>query len=180
MKNRQRNELLKKRGALNRSLILLKSALISRKLYFFLKRRDFSSIASYSPYNNEVDPNLYLNPKDLYFPKVESPKTYSMSFFKGTLVKSFKGIKEPRIFKTKAFKKDLRVIVVPGVGFDERGYRIGYGAGFYDRFLKGLRAFKIGVAFECCIVGRVENTENDIPVDVVVTEKREIHCRLRR
>ncbi len=180
MKNRQRNELLKKRGALNRSFILQKSALISRKLYSFLKRKGFSSVASYSPYNNEVNPNLFLKSKDLYFPRVESPKTYTMSFFKGTLVKSFKGIKEPRIFKTKTFGKDLKAIVVPGVGFDERGYRIGYGAGFYDRFLRGLRAFKIGVAFECCMVERVENTENDIPVDVVITEKREIHCRLRR
>jgi len=180
LKNRQRNELLKKRGALNRSFIRTRSVLISKKLYFLLKRLGVCSVASYSPYNNEVNPNLYLDPRVLYFPKVESLKTHAMSFFKGTLVKSFKGIKEPKVFKTKIFKKDLRVIVVPGVGFDERGYRIGYGAGFYDRFLKGLRAFKVGVVFECCMVGRVENADNDIPVDVVITEKREIHCRLRR
>lgn len=180
MKNRQRNELLKRRGALNRSFIRRKSALISKKLYSLLKRRGFSSVASYSPYNNEVDPNIYLDSRSLYFPKVESIESRTMSFFRGPLVRSFKGIKEPKVFKRKAFRKNFEAIVVPGVGFDERGYRIGYGAGFYDRFLKDLRAFKVGVAFECCVVGRVENTENDISVDVVITEKREIHCRLRR
>ena len=180
MKNEQRNKLLKKRGALNKSYIHAKSALLSKKLYVVLKRYTFSKIASYSPYNNEANPNVYLNCKVLYFPKITSIKNASMSFFKGTLAKSFNGIREPKIFKRKLFKKQIRVIIIPGVGFDERGFRIGYGAGFYDRFLKGLRVLKIGVAFECCLIDKVEDTGNDVPVDLVVTEKREIHCRLRR
>ncbi len=180
MKNKQRNELLKKRGALNKSFIRSKSVIISQKLYGFLRAKRKCRVASYSPYNNEVDPNLYFLASKLYFPKVKSIKNSEMSFFRGTLVKSFKGIKEPKIFKTKAFKRDLDVIIVPGVGFDERGYRIGYGAGFYDNFLKGLKALKVGVTLECCIVDKVFNSYNDEPVDVVITEKRKIFCRLRR
>ncbi len=103
-----------------------------------------------------------------------------MSFYRGTLGKSFKGIKEPKLFKRKAFKKDLDIIIVPGIAFDKRGYRIGYGAGFYDRFLKDFRGKKIGVAFDCCIVERVPVSKNDVPVDVILTEKRKILCKLRR
>ncbi len=103
-----------------------------------------------------------------------------MSFYRGKLSSSFKGIKEPKLFKQKIFKKNIDVILVPGVGFDERGFRIGYGAGFYDRFLNGVRAVKVGVTFDCCIVDRVENSKNDEPVDVVITEKRKIFCKLRR
>ncbi len=180
MKNEQRNKLLKKRGALNKSYIRIRSVLVSKRLYSILRRYSSLGIASYSPYNNEANPNLYLNSKVLYFPRIESVKNASMSFFKGALVKSFNGIKEPKVFKRKIFKKQIRVVVVPGVGFDERGFRVGYGAGFYDRFLRDLRALKVGITFECCLVKRIKNTENDVPVDLVVTEKREIHCRLRR
>ncbi len=180
MKKKQRNKLLKKRGALNKSYIRLRSALISKRVCSIIERYAFIKVASYSPYNNEVNPNVYLNSKVLYFPKIESFKNASMSFFSGTLSQSFNGIKEPKVFKRKIFKKHIQAIIVPGVGFDERGFRIGYGAGFYDRFLKDLKALKIGVAFDCCLVDRIKNEKNDIPVDFVITEKREIYCKLRR
>ncbi len=180
MKKEQRNLLLKKRGALNRSFIRSRSAIISKKVYEFLKKGKFHFVASYNPYNNEANPNLYLSPNSLFFPKVESEELKSMSFYRGKLSSSFKGIKEPKLFKQKIFKKNIDVILVPGVGFDERGFRIGYGAGFYDRFLNGVRAVKVGVTFDCCIVDRVENSKNDEPVDVVITEKRKIFCKLRR
>ncbi len=180
MKEKQRNKLLKRRGALNKSYIRTRSALISKKVYSILERYAFTEVASYSPYNNEANPNIYLNFKVLYFPKIESFRDASMSFFSGTLAQSFNGIREPKIFKRKIFKKYIQAIIVPGVGFDERGFRIGYGAGFYDRFLKDSKALKIGVTFECCLVDRIQNEKNDIPVDFVVTEKREIYCKLRR
>ena len=180
MKKEQRNVLLKKRGALNKSYIRSRSAVISKKVYEFLKKGRFHFVASYSPYNNEANPNLFLPSDSLFFPKVESESLKKMSFYRGKLTSSFRGIREPKLFKQKIFKKDLDVILVPGVGFDERGFRIGYGGGFYDRFLSGVKAVKVGVTFDCCVVDRVENSENDEPVDVVITEKRKIFCKLRR
>jgi len=180
LKKEQRNVLLKKRGALNKSYIRSRSAVISKKVYEFLKKGRFHFVASYSPYNNEANPNLFLPSDSLFFPKVESESLKKMSFYRGKLTSSFRGIREPKLFKQKIFKKDLDVILVPGVGFDERGFRIGYGGGFYDRFLSGVKAVKVGVTFDCCVVDRVENSENDEPVDVVITEKRKIFCKLRR
>lgn len=67
----------------------------------------------------------------------------------------------------------LDLVIVPGLAFDPTGHRIGYGAGYYDRALPGCtRARKVGVAFELQIVIEVPARPLDVPVDLVVTEKR--------
>jgi 5-formyltetrahydrofolate cyclo-ligase len=65
------------------------------------------------------------------------------------------------------------VVVTPGLGFTEAGHRIGFGAGYYDRWFAGHQSrYKIAVAFETQIVPSVPTDENDIPVDAIVTEQR--------
>ncbi len=68
-------------------------------------------------------------------------------------------------------------ILVPGLAADERGHRIGYGRGFYDRLLpehpEATRAF-LGYDFQ--LVAEVPNTEGDTPVDWVITDARTIRC----
>ena len=62
-------------------------------------------------------------------------------------------------------------MIVPIVAFDDRLYRIGYGKGYYDHFLKVLDVIKIGVAFDCQRVNQIERDENDIKLDLIITEK---------
>ena len=71
------------------------------------------------------------------------------------------------------------MVVVPGIVFDMRGYRLGYGFGYYDRFLSSLRKETptIGLAFEFQIVGKIPVGDQDIPVRKIVTEQRVICCR---
>jgi 5-formyltetrahydrofolate cyclo-ligase len=68
----------------------------------------------------------------------------------------------------------LDVVVTPGLAFDARGHRIGYGAGFYDRTLPCYcpPALAIGVAFDFMLAADVPNGEGDIPVDRVITGER--------
>jgi 5-formyltetrahydrofolate cyclo-ligase len=68
---------------------------------------------------------------------------------------------------------EIDLVVVPGVVFDQRGYRIGYGGGYYDRLLPRLRpgALKVGIAFAEQIVDTVPAREYDIPVDLVITDE---------
>jgi len=72
------------------------------------------------------------------------------------------------------------VILVPLLSFDARGYRIGYGGGFYDRTLAAARADRriaaIGLAFSCQEVGRVPTDRYDQPVDGVLTERGLLTC----
>ncbi len=65
----------------------------------------------------------------------------------------------------------IDVVAVPGVAFDRRGRRIGYGGGYYDRFLRGIRAFTVGLAFELQVLNEeLPSGSFDVPVDAIVTE----------
>jgi len=87
------------------------------------------------------------------------------------LVPSTFGVPEPIGSEIPARAEDVGTIILPMLGFDRAGGRIGYGAGYYDRFLSknpGLR--KIGIAFACQEVGSIPVDENDIRMDAVLTE----------
>ena len=64
------------------------------------------------------------------------------------------------------------VVFLPPVGFDEQGYRLGYGGGFFDRTLAGLAPtpLKVGVAFDLARLPSIHPQPHDIPMDFVVTE----------
>lgn len=66
---------------------------------------------------------------------------------------------------------EIDLVLVPGYGFDGEGYRIGYGGGYYDRFLGGLHAYQIGLCFEALRMGRIPKQHHDRAVDAVVTEQ---------
>lgn len=76
-------------------------------------------------------------------------------------------------------KSEIDLVVTPGVLFDQRGYRIGYGAGFYDRFFSQLNPNvpKIAIAFSLQQADDVPTDEFDIPVDQLITENGRIHFR---
>ncbi len=88
------------------------------------------------------------------------------------------GIREPkRDFLKPVSKAEIGIVVVPAVAFDRRGYRIGYGGGYYDRFMAGVNAPKIGLAFSCQMIAGAPVGAYDLPVDGIVTEKEYIRVR---
>ena len=74
------------------------------------------------------------------------------------------------------------LLFVPAAGFDRRGYRVGYGGGFYDITLAALRSQRalltVGVAFACQEVERIPEEEHDQPLDFILTENELIDCSL--
>jgi 5-formyltetrahydrofolate cyclo-ligase len=87
------------------------------------------------------------------------------------LVPSTFGVPEPIGSEIPVEAKDIDTIILPMLGFDRAGGRIGYGAGYYDRFLSknpGLK--KIGVAFACQEFDDLPVDENDIRMDYIITE----------
>ena len=73
---------------------------------------------------------------------------------------------------------NIDLIIVPGVGFDMNGNRIGHGKGYYDNLLKNSkRATSIGLSFECQIIENIPTGKYDIPINIILTEKRTIDCR---
>lgn len=67
-------------------------------------------------------------------------------------------------------------VIVPGIAFSPEGHRVGYGGGYYDRFLDAPRGPAIGLAYEIQIVAPWKTATHDIPVDFVVTETQTIKC----
>jgi 5-formyltetrahydrofolate cyclo-ligase len=70
----------------------------------------------------------------------------------------------------------IDAVLVPGLVYDAKGYRLGYGAGYYDSFLPRLRkdAFTCGVAYEFQVIDNVYPHEADVPVHWIVTERSEL------
>lgn len=83
------------------------------------------------------------------------------------------GVMEPSGGKN-ADQADLDLIVVPMVGGDLQKNRIGYGKGFYDRFLSQVSAPTIGLLFESCLLEEVPVETFDVPLDKLITEKKVI------
>lgn len=89
------------------------------------------------------------------------------------------GIPEPREDRcAPVAPKEIDLFIVPGVGFDPRGNRLGWGRGLYDALLAGAspRSVKVGLAYEAQVVRCIPAGSRDVEVDVLVTEERTINC----
>lgn len=62
----------------------------------------------------------------------------------------------------------IDLILVPGVAFDRLGHRLGQGAGYYDRFLPGMHAARVGICHDFALLEEVPFQEHDIPMDFVM------------
>jgi 5-formyltetrahydrofolate cyclo-ligase len=82
------------------------------------------------------------------------------------------GILEPETTTAAVDPKDIELILVPGLAFDKNGGRLGYGAGYYDRFFCEVRAEvkKIAVAYSFQVVDEVPMEEHDVLIDHIVTD----------
>jgi 5-formyltetrahydrofolate cyclo-ligase len=105
---------------------------------------------------------------------VKEDVSLRLSYLKdfSALVPSTFGVPEPIGSEIPATAGDIDTIILPMLGFDRKGGRIGYGAGYYDRFLSknpGLR--KIGIAFGCQEFDGLPVDENDIRMDCIITEE---------
>ncbi len=89
------------------------------------------------------------------------------------------GVMEPKKETTRPVDPSiLDIVIVPGVVFDKKGYRIGHGAGYYDRFLPGLskKTTTVSLAFDMQLIDKVPTERHDIAVEYIITEKQFIKC----
>jgi 5-formyltetrahydrofolate cyclo-ligase len=95
------------------------------------------------------------------------------------------GILEPKLYFHPVSETCIDLIVVPGLLFDRSGYRIGYGKGYYDRYLNGVERNSpycrtIGLAFHNQIVQRLPRDSHDKPVMLIITEKQTLVCAAKK
>ncbi len=85
------------------------------------------------------------------------------------------GVREPSERKT-VKAEEIDVCIIPGLLFDRRGNRCGYGKGCYDRFLEGNGCVKIGLCFESQLAESFPSEEYDVKMNMIITEKGLITC----
>ena len=89
------------------------------------------------------------------------------------------GVREPAEEDLNFVSPDqMDLVIAPGLAFDRRGGRVGYGKGYYDRLLSrvGSQIPRIALAFDYQVLDAVPQDENDIRVDAIITEKRTMSC----
>lgn len=108
-------------------------------------------------------PKTYLKPKELRLFRLYSLEELRPGAF---------GIPEPPEENPEISPEELELVVVPGVAFDRRGGRLGYGGGFYDRlFTQAKEARRVGLCFSCQLAERLPLEAHDVLMHVLVTEE---------
>lgn len=177
-----RKEVLQKRNSLSDFQIARRSKLIQEKLIGSAEFIESKSIGVYLPVGSEVQtdhiirnaleldktvllPRVIIN--ELHFFIVEKHDYYHDSFD----VNKF-GIKEPK--KTNMKLDFIDLLIVPGIVFDSHGYRIGYGYGYYDKFMAEKNFSRsIGLAYDFQVMKNpIPKFEFDKKIDILITDDR--------
>lgn len=144
--------------------------------------RQLSSLATckvllaYAPFGDEVDVEPFLLTHlgaggTVLLPRVagERLEVAPVGRLDG-LVPGWRGVLEP--VDSPVSPEIIQAALIPGVGFDEQGHRLGYGGGHFDRLLAALApsALRVGVAFDAQVLWRLPVEAHDEPVQLLVTE----------
>ncbi len=92
------------------------------------------------------------------------------------LVSGRYGIREPAAACIEMPMADLDLVLVPGIGFDLRGHRLGRGRGFYDRLLANFTGTKIGIAFDEQLVEAIPTENQDVRMNLILTPTKCAQC----
>ena len=104
------------------------------------------------------------------------PKTYDNGIMDAVEITSLSGLSENRfgtlepIFGKIVEKDFIDIVIIPALCYDKVGYRLGYGKGYYDRYLDGYNGRKIGICPSLCVVSDALPSSHDIKADMIITE----------
>jgi 5-formyltetrahydrofolate cyclo-ligase len=156
---------------------------IARVLIDMLQEPRICSVMGYFPIKSEADIRgaiewCWRNGITVALPAVVAPQSGSKPVLKAFRVNAWKelapgayGIPSPDPERAEEIAPDhLDVVMVPGAAFDRLGGRIGYGGGFYDRFLPLTPAKRVGIAYSGQVVGQLPLAPFDCRVHIIVTE----------
>jgi|SRR3989344_5670337 len=177
-KRERRDYLLGKRLKLPDAEVRDKSSLIAKRILDLEAVRNANNVCVYVAIKNEVKTRkiidfLIFAKKRVFLPKFDPTVGYVFSEFRGweNLEEGPAHIPQPK-GSVYAGRGDIDLAIVPGIAFDRRGVRLGYGKGVYDRLLASSGATRIGLAYDFQIVDELPQEAHDLICDIVVTEER--------
>lgn len=184
-KSALRNVILLKRIKMSFEDVFRISSIIQKRFLRLNSYKTFKKLALYASFKNEVLTDSIMNHaiangKNVYFPKV-------VNEYKGHRGLKFVEVKGKNDFEPGSYDihepvgkcdmpdiKKFDTVVVPGIAFDISGSRLGYGKGYYDKVLFGLKGYAIliGLAFDFQVVKTLSTESHDVSMDMIITERR--------
>jgi len=177
-----RQLMLAKRKALSPLQVERRSLFVQR---IFISTAEFARakvLALYAPIHNEVATAevmiqaLALDKTVLYPIASSGTLTFRRIYSLADLHKGAYGILEPEVSSVKYAPHDIDIIVIPGVAFDLKGGRIGYGKGYYDKALHALEGSGriVGFSYDFQLLDEIVGEPHDVSMDLIISETRAI------
>ena len=180
-KKQLRKAMLQKRKELSESETAVKNSAITEKLLSLAKVQSAELILPFVSAKGEVGTREFIarcfdGGKTVAVPRCidGSNMEFCVIHTFDDLEKGMYGIDEPKEYceVIKAENAENSVLIVPALCFDTKGYRLGYGKGYYDRFISRYSGFTVGVCYSEFITDDIPIDEYDRCVDIVITEKQ--------
>lgn len=173
-KQELRRSIREQKRAMSQEEILRRSEILAEKLAQCPAYQAARTIYGYLPYNQEVRTVPMLRRALEEGKHVAVPKVYGdeMKFIYlddlSQVAKGYAGIPEP-IADGPVAQDGTALVLMPGLAFDPQGHRIGYGGGFYDKFLAREPGHPtVALCYDFQVVEHLQTEEFDIPVDIVI------------
>jgi len=174
-KNTLRNNILKIRDSLSPEDISRKSKAIEERLFEDEFFKDAGTVAVYIPKGNEVNTKSIIERalkegKEVLVPVTNDEISMCKFVSFDDLIQGKFNVPEPK----EKVPKDhaAQVVLVPGVVFGKCMHRIGYGKGYYDKYFKNSKAYRIGICYDFQVMEKLPKHEHDIPMNRIITDKR--------
>lgn len=173
-----RQEIRRQKASLSKEIIDLQSSLLREQFLTLREYKECSQLILYAAFNQEVNTlplirQALLDGKKVALPRVmkEDIEFYYITSITDLEESSF-GIPEPEPVAMLQLEKDSNLILVPGLAFDKKGNRIGYGKSFYDRYFKAHKEsfLKICFAYDFQVYEEIPFEAHDVKIDILITE----------
>lgn len=180
-----RKEIIKKRDTIKIEEKIEKDKAIRGLLKELDLYKNSINIFIYVGFGSEIDTSIFIDDfikdnKRIFIPKTNISKK-EMNAVEITdlnaLEKNKYGILEPKDDNQIINKNDIDLVILPGVAFDISGSRIGYGGGYYDKYLMDIKDSipKVALAYDFQLLEDIPVEEHDIKADYIITEMRQIN-----
>lgn len=180
-KSEIRKEILNIRNNLDSEFVVQKSRIIIDKIKATEEYKNSKSIMVYMDFKSEVNTKDFVNEalsegKKIIIPYTDVEKVLIIPVeieSLDDLIACKFGYLEPRIEKisNQYDIEKIDLIIVPGVAFDKKRNRVGFGKGYYDRLLISRKAKAFAIAYEFQVLEEVPAQEHDIKMDMIITEE---------
>lgn len=178
-KNNIRLKIIEKRNKLDFNIKKKYDRLIFEQLIKNNIYKEAKKIFTYISFGSEVDTIEFINyalkdNKEIYVPKTDKIKKEMIAIridnFNDMVIDKW-GILEPTNIDKDKIDEEFDLIIMPGIAFDKSGNRIGYGGGYYDKYIsnKNIKCFKIALAYDFQIIEKIYPEVYDVRVDALIS-----------